>query len=117
MHVDPIGDCFIVAYEVAAGAPPEVRTHCRISHGIVTGTGEIEGIRHPHAWVEMTALDGQVTVIDQANGLDLMVPRDLYYEQGQIDQAAVRRYDVDTATGLLDRTGHYGPWGSLAPSA
>jgi hypothetical protein len=39
-----------------------------------------------------------------------VVPRETFYDVGQIEPDSVMRYTPDEALELADRTGHSGPW-------
>ena len=72
------GTCYVDAYHYM-----DSHRNLTLVHGLVTGQGDIEGIRYNHAWVE----DGD-TVIDAAlkgRGRDnYKFPKDLYYAIGDI---------------------------------
>jgi hypothetical protein len=117
------GNCFPVAAGFVAG--PAARELCarwripyrkddrgpfRIVHGTPVGTsGEIVGVRHWHAWVEMDADDG-VLVLDFSNGKELVLDRAVYYQVGQLDEATVWRFTLAEAQQLQRRHRHCGPW-------
>src|SRR5215204_529548 len=88
------GDCYQVAAELVLYDP--AFRNAVVAHGepILRPTGE----RYGHAWVE---LDGQV--VDRSNGLDVMLPREVYYSWGHINEARVVRYAHDeVAQTLMD---------------
>jgi len=77
-------------------------------HALVYGRGEVKGLRFPHAWVE----DGD-EVIDKSNGLNVRLPKKLYYTLGKIDpnqRGAYKKYAFSDMKKKLISTGHYGPW-------
>ena len=77
-------------------------------HALVYGRGEVKGLRFPHAWVE----DGD-EVIDKSNGLNVRLPKKLYYTLGKIDpnqKGAYKKYAFSDMKKKLISTGHYGPW-------
>ncbi len=98
------GDCFIVAANLATDDRGGVEL--TLCHGQPIGRGEANlGQRYDHAWVE----HGD-KVIDNSNGLRLLVSRGAYYSLGRIDATAVRRYTPQQARVLMLEHGHYGPW-------
>jgi len=62
-------------------------------HGMVNGQGELTGLKFGHGWVE----DGNV-VIDNSNGNNIKMDKDLYYKLGHI-----KRKDKDSG-GTIDAT-------------
>lgn len=102
-----MGDC----YEAAAKLMYDrclMNPECGLVlvHGEVMGQGPIEGVTYGHAWV----LDGS-TVIDRSNGGNVILPIQLYYSIGKIDQINnVHTYTWDEARRKLVQFEHYGPW-------
>lgn len=100
----------------------------QVVHGVVLGRGELEGVRFDHAWVErtdeppdMSGLDPDqaemfresfswVTVIDRSNGMEVELPREVYYALGDVDQETVRRFTWDEAVDQMAESRVYGPW-------
>lgn len=77
-------------------------------HALVRGQGAARGLRFPHAWVE----DGN-TVIDQSNGRDIRMEKNVYYAIGGIkpkEKGAYMKYAYTDMKKKLLSTGHYGPW-------
>lgn len=100
------GDC----YEVAGGLVLEDPRYTLV-HGEPLGTGgEVAGVRFGHAWVEFEA-GGVWFVLDQSNGGDHLLPRDLYYAIGHVDNRPTRRYTREEARLVILQQGHWGPWG------
>jgi hypothetical protein len=110
------GDCFEAAVRVMSQLTHEEKKRARICHGVPMGQGEIEGVRFDHAWVEvetdMKKPDGSpfYLVYDHSNGRELVLPRDLYYEVGQMKEEDVKRYTASDAIDKMNETGIYGPW-------
>lgn len=102
------GDCYVVAARLVTGdGAPEDALLC---HGTCTGHGPIKGITFGHAWVEWYGM-----VVEQSNGHDAVLPRDVYYEAGRCRE--VVRYTPDEARRMMQKHGHYGPWeGRFAPT-
>lgn len=103
--VEAKGDCFSAAADLIISLD---LTDARLVHGMVTGTGEIKGLRHPHAWVEMNNL-----VLDYSNGSEVVCDRPMYYEAGEIEplkKCEYRTYSFDEMMELLIDKLHYGPW-------
>ena len=64
------GDCFESALKELMGSNPFGKDHMdnmTLVHAAVTGQGEIEGVKHGHAWNEI----GDV-VIDKSNGRNIV---------------------------------------------
>lgn len=103
------GDCFPAAAACAEalvqrGWPGKVR----VVHGLPTGQGfENLGRRYWHAWVEVVA-HGVPTVIDISNDKRLVLPRDRYYEVGEVK--LVFRYTLEQLRRLSTKHGTWGPW-------
>lgn len=103
LGVTGTGDCYEVAgHTIVVEDWAEDALLC---HGTAVGQGPLQGQPVDHAWVEL----GDV-VFDQANGLDIVLRRERYYEIGQIKSDRVRRYTKQEATEKMLKTGHYGPW-------
>lgn len=84
------------------------RADCRLVHGVVVGTDELDGIEHGHAWIETEDF-----VIDLTGGENgLIVPRSLYYAIAQVvdEPGKLARYTYAETASLLCRTEHFGPW-------
>ena len=105
------GDCGSTAYHVAH------RFHLHgedalIVHGVPVGQGPYNsGLRFFHAWVE-THNDHPLggIAVDRSNGLDVEMPKVLYYQIGRMDEEHVRRYTLEEAEKHMADTGHFGPW-------
>lgn len=131
------GDCFLVAAHIGTRYwPDEVvddtfRSDVRIVHGLPVGQGPLnQGKRFWHAWVEVTHrttipsevvtanpafahFGGEIVtelVIDRSNGQDLVLPKAVYYNVGDLDEDHVWRYDMDEAIERMVATENYGPW-------
>lgn len=98
------GDCFEVAGR--AMIDPNI-PELRLVHAYVSGQGQLEGKRFPHAWNEV----GDV-VFDNSNGRRFVVRKEQYYDIGKVvtepGQYAV--YDDIEAKKKMIRTRHWGPW-------
>ena len=78
----------------------------RLVHAEVAGQGPLAGVTFGHAWV----LDGD-TVIDRSNGRDVVMPRQLYYALGHVDEIANEYvYSWSETRDKLREFEHYGPW-------
>jgi len=107
------GDCYSAAVNsmmsLTDGGRQKATNKCRLVHGWPTGQGDIEGIKHGHAWVEIdTSVD--IIVIDNSNGKSVVMPKDIYYSIGHIDDDEVVRYTFEEMAKLLLESEHYGPW-------
>lgn len=117
------GDCFpttvafltsgLMEEAAAATRTPLVkneRSPWRVVHGLPVGTGgDVEGVRHWHAWVEVRTPEGHL-VLDLSNGKELRVPRALFYAVGRLDEDLVWRFTPAEAAAEANRHGHCGPW-------
>jgi hypothetical protein len=103
------------------GTPPG---DVKLCHGICVGQGPIEGIRHVHAWVEMTIemspSNSFVFCLDAGEPIEWGVKdgceifqKDHYYELGQIEEENVVRYSRNQMLAQMRFTEHYGPWSSI----
>jgi hypothetical protein len=72
-------------------------------HGIVSGQGDLEGIRYTHAWVEK---DGMAYDVPLGIGMNL----DLYYGLGKINPEECVRYSRAQMVEKLLEHEHWGPW-------
>lgn len=110
---DGDGDCYPSAIDTARkfigmGYKPE---DVKVVHGEPLGTGgDAEGIRYGHAWVEIDLGDGKFLVVDESNGNNIVVMRDMYYEIGNIEEDSISRYSSDEIEEYTNESGHYGPW-------
>ena len=88
-HIDFIGEPYIV-------------------HAEVKGQGKLEGIRYGHAWVE-----DDENVYDHSNGIEIKLPKQIYYLLGDIktdDPKKYRKYTFAEARKKMLDTGIYGSW-------
>jgi hypothetical protein len=120
------GDCYPTALHMIFDIPDDEADRYRLVQGVPLGQGPIEGIRFGHAWIERTdplpeglpddmrqAFEDagyNVTVLDHSNGQQIEMPRVLYYQIGNINEADVRRFTKEEAMIAAVRAGHYGPW-------
>lgn len=98
------GDCFIVSGKfIMNNNLPDMK----LVHAMVTGQGNIKGIRYEHAWVEI----GDV-VIDQSNGNNIIMRKEQYYKLGKVKEKPGEYASYDKQQALLMFTEHrtYGPW-------
>lgn len=107
------GDCFEAAI-FKARELADTYEDVRVVHGVPLGTGgEAEGLRFPHAWVEFTQMIGDFPVefvADFSNGNEVIIPKQMYYQIGNIDPDFNKSFDVDEVERLIDENGHAGPW-------
>lgn len=87
-----------------------------IVHGYPMGQGEIDGIRHWHAWVEH---DGRVLDFSRMyRGIDTTImgmPVELYYRIGKMENDPKYRFSQLEAVEAFSYFGHSGPWDGTAP--
>jgi hypothetical protein len=121
------GNCFYVAAQPALhdtydGDDPDAkdllaalsklsfgdRQNVFVVHGLVTRPSDKHV--HWHAWVEIDFNHGSDigVVLDYANGLRVSIPRNVYYQKGNITTRI--KYPLDLAAEKMALTGHYGPW-------
>jgi hypothetical protein len=99
------GDCFQAAARNMLNRGDDDMS---LVHAYVSGQGKLQGRRFLHAWNEQGD-----TVIDNSNGRNIRLPREIYYAIGNIDptdSAQYRRYDRQEAVRHMARSRHYGPW-------
>ena len=73
------GDCFVVAGKMIYELKDSENVF--LVHGVATGDGgDIKGLKHYHAWVELNGL-----VVDGSNSKTALVPIETYYRKGQIE--------------------------------
>ena len=107
---EPTGDCYQAngRYVFKAELARQAQGYTLV-HGMVSGQGKLEGRRFGHAWVEID--DGPlIMVLDQSNGRNLLLPRDMYYRIGEVDPEECRRYTPEETLHQLARHHHWGPW-------
>jgi len=106
------GDCYAAAGKYMLEANTQ-NLHgddtVHLVHGVVSGQGPLSGQRFGHAWVEVE-IDGMWRVIDKSNGRDILLPREFYYDLGNIDSKKQHRYETMQAFAFMQDTGHFGPW-------
>lgn len=97
-----LGDCYQAAFRLVC----ELGDPAWLCHGQVMGQGPIEGKIIGHAWVEVGGL-----CLDFSNGSRLSIPKEQYYQIGQIRECGVvHHYNYIEAIHYANETGHYGPW-------
>ena len=78
-------------------------------HAVVTPvSGPLRNVRHLHAWNEIGD-----NVIDNSNGRDIVLPKEIYYALGGIDpnnKDDYKVYDARAAREHMINSGTYGPW-------
>ena len=105
------GDCFESALKELMGSNPFGKDHMEnmtLVHAAVTGQGEIEGVKHGHAWNEI----GDV-VIDKSNGRNIVMRKEDYYKAGNIDPNNTnefKRYTRQEMAKMVSKFKTYGPW-------
>ena len=97
------GDCFLASYHLIMEQNDLI-----LVHGIVTGQGDLNGVRYAHAWCERGDM-----VLDYSNGRRLEIPKILYYAIGNILESNLYRYTHRQACGFAVETEHSGPWEDL----
>ena len=98
------GDCFQAAgrYMMDNGRDDKSIT---LVHGEVTGQGRIQGIKFGHGWIEKGN-----DCIDVSLGRNIVMPKEIYYMLGQIDESKVYRYNYDQFQEKILSSGNWGPW-------
>ena len=106
-----MGDCYEIAGKYIMDNIT-LNPFLRLVHAEVAGKGPLDGVRFGHAWV----LDGD-EVIDKSNGLDVRMPKTLYYALGQIDYINnIHEYSWDEARDLIVDSETWGPWDLITES-
>lgn len=109
------GNCYEIASKILFSQENE-KEKFTLCHGTVVGQGPITGAIFGHAWLEynqkIPTLEGLFVdlnmVLDQSNGKNTSMPRDLYYKIGQITK--VKKYSKEKARKMLLHHMTYGPW-------
>lgn len=111
------GDCYYVAGSIAMNEklPKEVKAFNLMEfqgtpyvvHAEVSGQGAISGLRYGHAWIE-----DDLFVYDFSNGREITLPKQLYYQWGDVKLKAPKyyKYTFKQAIDKMLETGHYGSW-------
>jgi hypothetical protein len=100
------GDCYEAAGNYMTEKCMFSRGDCHLIlvHAEVIGQGPIDGLKYGHAFV----LDGD-TVIDNSNGRNLKMPKQVYYNVGGIG-ANVHEYSFEDFRQKIMEYKHWGPW-------
>lgn len=101
----PKGDCFEAAANLMVNMELKEAT---LVNGMVDGRGDLKGVRHVHAWVEINYI-----VLDYSNDSEVACIKDTYYNLGGINplvKSEYRAYSYDEVIKLLIETEIYGPW-------
>lgn len=77
----------------------------KLVHGHVTGRGQHEGHYLSHCWLEHNGY-----VIDESNGAHVRMPKEIYYNMAQIDEASCVKYTEAAARKKVLDTGYYKFW-------
>ncbi len=79
-----------------------------LCHGYLKypGKGEHYGKKCGHAWCELNEFVFEF----KPNGEEVLIPKQDYYELGQIRPADVKRYTAEEAMANIVSTGHWGEW-------
>ena len=100
------GDCYEAAGKYIMDKCLFAGPNCDLIlvHAEVTGQGPIQGLKHGHAFV----LDGD-TVIDRSNGRDVRLPKQVYYNLGNIGDN-LHEYTFKEFRRKVTEYRHWGPW-------
>lgn len=77
-------------------------------HAEVRGQGKVANIRFGHAWVE-----DDENIYDYSNGNEFVMPKEIYYAIGDIDNQnplKYQKYTFEEARRKMVTTRHYGEW-------
>jgi hypothetical protein len=114
------GDCFVISANLLTCRDFEPKAAMLegfealvLAHGVVTGQGPVAGIRYSHAWLE-GEVNGLTMAIDFSNGRQVVIPREIYYQAGNIEPREICRYTEPQARRMLVEHLHYGPWEGAA---
>ena len=100
------GDCYAAAgrYMMRHGMEKD-DSEIFLVHGMVTGQGQIAGIRYDHAWIEKGD-----TVIDVSNNKHNEWPKEVYYAIGNIRPEENHYYNIEQFREKILEHEHWGPW-------
>lgn len=105
------GNCFTAAIDTLNIALEAGAERVMLVHGLPTGTGgDIEGVVHWHAWVEVFTADAGWTILEFSNGKEIIVSRSSYYKIGRLHNRNVWRYSPGDVSRQVVRHEHAGPW-------
>jgi hypothetical protein len=126
---EPLGNCFEHSFKFVAlmhSDDPDGETYrqqfrsagldpkdAKLVHGIPTHRDE--GLRYPHAWVELGEL--AIDVTQAVHAPVYLGTKARYYQLGQIRPHECRHYTHTEAADEARRTGHRGPWITLPDDA
>ena len=99
------GDCFRVA---GRNMLHSNNSDMKLVHAFVSGQGPLQGRRFEHAWNEIGD-----TVIDNSNGRNISLPKEVYYSIGNINSNNSKEYRIYNKTEALNfmvKTKNWGPW-------
>jgi len=105
------GDCYESAFKELMDSDlfgKNTNDDTTMIHAVVTGQGDIDGVQHGHAWIEV----GDV-VIDQSNGRNIVMRKEDYYRIGKIDpnnSTEFKRYNRKEMAKKATQHKTYGPW-------
>ena len=77
----------------------------KLVHGMVNGQGPLSGIRFGHCWVE-----SKDTVLDHSNGKKRELPKQVYYNLGNIKADECYYYTPEESSKWMLKSKHWGPW-------
>jgi hypothetical protein len=97
------GDCFEAAYHTALTLDVDEGDRVWVCHGHIT----VRVGRIGHAWVEVDG-GGREWVWESSQGFNSCGEKEKYYTA--LSAELVKRYTVEQASKLLNKTEHYGPW-------
>lgn len=99
------GDCYEAAGNLIMS--PKYKDFILV-HGQVTGQGAIDGVKFGHAWLE----DSDGMVYDYSNGREIILPKQIYYLIGKIEdkKPLLYKYTAEEARNKMAKSMHYGPW-------
>lgn len=97
--VETEGQCFVNAAKIQQENLPE----WTLCHGLVMQPNL--RFYHCHAWLEIGNF-----CLDVAKAPAKCIPKDIYYEAGEIDPAKVKRYTRMQAAKMMCDHATFGPW-------
>ncbi len=103
-----LGMCYPNAYRYLMDMDEIEARKAFLVHGtVLMNSGHMKGARDEHAWIEMGG-----TVIDPSINPEnpKRVPKDVYYQVGQINEKELKKYTVSEMVAQCLVTRHYGPW-------
>ena len=133
-NIDPVGYCFHFAYETITTGYERSQDASEdggltlldlgfggaavmyLVHGLVNGSGPLDGVRFAHAWCEVAHPDYNVRLVvtespDPDKEIILMDHVSFYDIGGIVDELGeLSRFTIEVVRAIREKTETYGPW-------